>query len=55
MGPEKLMGILFALGQRFNPAHTYNQQQAIEIVSATDFTDFSIEEGDGEIKIKLRK
>ncbi|MDY6892418.1 MAG: class I SAM-dependent methyltransferase [Chloroflexota bacterium] len=52
---EKLLGILFALGQRFNPAHTYNQQQAIEIVSATDFADYSIEEGNGEIKIKLRK
>ena len=52
---EKLLGILFALGQRFNTTHTYSREQATEIVTATDFTDYSIEEGDGEIKIKLRK
>jgi ubiquinone/menaquinone biosynthesis C-methylase UbiE len=53
---ERFIYWLFALySLLFNPLHTYTREQVIEMIAATDFKEYWIEEEDNEIKIKLRK
>ena len=52
---EKFLYRLFTLSQPINPLHTYNREQVIEMIAATDFKEYWIEEEHDEIKIKLRK
>lgn len=52
---ERFLYRLFILFSLFNPPHSYNREQATRIVAATSFKEYRIEEGAGEIKIKLRK
>jgi ubiquinone/menaquinone biosynthesis C-methylase UbiE len=52
---ERFLYRLFTLFRPFNLPHTYNRDEAIEMVAATNFKEYWIEEGDNEIKIKLRK
>ncbi|MGD9321163.1 MAG: class I SAM-dependent methyltransferase [Desulfobacteraceae bacterium] len=52
---EKLSYVLFRLYLRVNPAYTYGREQVEEMIAATKFKEYEIEEEDREIKVKLRK
>jgi len=52
---ERLFYRLFTLGVLFNPLRTYKREEVIEMISATNFKEYWIEEGDGELKIRLRR
>ena len=52
---EKLLFKLFPLFSRLNPPHVYTKEQVEEMLGSTRFDEFTIEEGDREIRIKLRK
>jgi ubiquinone/menaquinone biosynthesis C-methylase UbiE len=52
---ERFLYILFRLFVMFNPSRTYNRKQVTEIIKATAFADYEIEEEKGELKIKLKK
>ena len=52
---ERFLYGLFTLFRPFNPPHTYSREQAIQMIAATNFKVYWVEEGDSEIKIKLRK
>lgn len=52
---EKIIYRLFTLYTLINPPHTYNRKQIIEMIAATNFKEYWIEEKDKEIKLKLLK
>ncbi|MGD9032224.1 MAG: class I SAM-dependent methyltransferase [Desulfobacteraceae bacterium] len=52
---EKFSYILFKLYLRMNPPYTYSQKQVEEMVAATKFKEYEIEEEGEEIKVKLKK
>lgn len=52
---EKLLFKLFPLFSRINPPHLYAKKQVEEMLGSTRFDEYTIEEGDREIRIKLRK
>ena len=52
---EKFSYILFKLYLRMNPPHTYSRKQVEEMIAATKFKEYEIEEEGEEIKVKLRK
>jgi ubiquinone/menaquinone biosynthesis C-methylase UbiE len=52
---ERFLYRLFSLPGLSKPLHTYNREQVMEMIAATDFREYWIEEGNNEIKIKLRK
>jgi ubiquinone/menaquinone biosynthesis C-methylase UbiE len=52
---EKLSYVLFKLYLRINPPYTYGQEQVEEMIAATKFKEYEIEEEDKEMKVKLRK
>jgi ubiquinone/menaquinone biosynthesis C-methylase UbiE len=52
---ERFLYRLFILFSPFNPPHRYNREQAIQMIATTNFKEYQIEEGEDEIKIKLRK
>ncbi len=52
---EKLSYLLFKLYLRINPPYTYRREQVEEMIAATKFNEYEIEEVDKEIKVKLRK
>jgi ubiquinone/menaquinone biosynthesis C-methylase UbiE len=52
---ERFLYRLFILFSSFNPPHSYNREQAIQMIAATNFKKYQIEEMGDEIKIKLRK
>ncbi len=52
---ERFVYRLFSLPGLFKPLHAYNREQVTEMIAATDFKEYWVEEGDNEIKIKLRK
>jgi ubiquinone/menaquinone biosynthesis C-methylase UbiE len=52
---ERLSYRLFKLYLLIIPPHTYNRKQVEEIIAATEFKDYWIEEEDNELKIKLKK
>jgi ubiquinone/menaquinone biosynthesis C-methylase UbiE len=52
---EKLSYVLFKLYLRINPPYTYSREQVEEMIAATKFREYRIEEEDKEIKVKLRK
>ena len=52
---EKFILRLFALYSLINPPNRYSRKQVIELIAATDFEEYRIEEEDKEIKVKLRK
>jgi len=52
---ERFLYRLFTLFSPFNPPHTYSREQVIEMLATTDFKEYWIEEGDNEIRLKLRK
>ena len=52
---EKLLFKLFPLFSRINPPHMYAKKQVEEMIGCTRFEEYTIEEGDREIRIKLRK
>ena len=52
---ERLSYVLFKLYLRVNPAYTYGREQVEEMIAATKFKEYEIEEEDREIKVKLRK
>ncbi len=56
---EKITYRFFTLFRKFKPPRTYSQKEAEEMISATKFKEYHIEEhlikGTRELKIKLRK
>jgi ubiquinone/menaquinone biosynthesis C-methylase UbiE len=52
---ERFLYSLFLLFTLFNPSHTYTRKEVTEIIKATAFDDYEIEEEKGELKIKLKK
>jgi ubiquinone/menaquinone biosynthesis C-methylase UbiE len=52
---EKLSYVLFKLYLRISPPHTYVREQVEEMIAATEFEEYDIEEEDKEIKVRLRK
>jgi ubiquinone/menaquinone biosynthesis C-methylase UbiE len=52
---EKLSYLLFKLYLRINPPYTYRREQVEEMITATEFKEYEIEDEDKEIRIKLRK
>ena len=52
---ERFLYILFQLFVIFNPSHTYNRKQVTEMIAATGFKNYEIEEEGSEMKIKLKK
>ena len=52
---ERFLYRLFTLYPLINPPHFYTRKQAIEMLATTKFKEYQSEEGDNEIKIKLRK
>lgn len=52
---EKLSYVLFRLYLRVNPAYTYGREQVEEMIAATKFKEYEIEEEGEEIKVKLKK
>ena len=52
---EKFIYRLFTLYTKINPPYTYNQNQVIEMIAATRFTEYRVEEKGREIKVKLKK
>ncbi len=52
---EKLSYLLFKLYLRINPPYTYDREQVEEMIAATKFKGYKIEEEDKEIRIKLKK
>lgn len=52
---ERLSYVLFRLYLRISPPHTYGREQVEEMIAATKFKEYEIEEEDREIKVKLRK
>jgi len=52
---EKFIYRLFTLYTKIDPPHTYNRKQVIEMIAATHFKKYRIEERGKEIKVKLRK
>jgi ubiquinone/menaquinone biosynthesis C-methylase UbiE len=52
---EKLSYLLFKLYLRINLPYTYRREQVEEMIAATKFKEYEIEEEDKEIRIKLKK
>jgi hypothetical protein len=52
---EKLSYLLFKLYLRIKPTYTYRREQVEEMITATEFKEYEIEDEDKEIRIKLRK
>lgn len=52
---ERLSYVLFRLYLRISPPHTYGREQVEEMIAATKFKEYEIEEEDNELKIKLKK
>ena len=52
---EKLSYLLFKLYLRINPPFTYRREQVEEMIAATEFKAYEIEEENKEIKLKMRK
>jgi hypothetical protein len=52
---EKLSYVLFTFYLRIHPPYTYRREQVEEMLAATKFTEYQIEEEDKEIKVKLKK
>ena len=52
---EKLSYLLFKLYLRINPPYSYRREQVEEMITATEFKEYEIEDEDKEIRIKLRK
>jgi len=56
---EKIVYRLFTLFFKFKPPHTFSKKEVIEIISATNFKQYEVEElwfkGSRELKIKLKK
>lgn len=52
---EKIIYGLFILYVRINPPHMYNRKQVEEMIAATNFKEYQIEEAGREIKVKLKK
>jgi ubiquinone/menaquinone biosynthesis C-methylase UbiE len=56
---EKIIYRLFTLFRKFKPPQTYSQKEAEEMIAATKFKQYHIEEqwvkGNRELKIKLKK
>lgn len=52
---ERLSYVLFKLYLRISPPHTYGREQVEEMIAATKFKEYEIEEEDNELKIKLKK
>ena len=52
---EKLLFKFFPLFSRLNPPHMYTKEQVEEMLGSMRFDEYTIEEGDREIRIKLRK
>ena len=52
---EKLSYVLFNLYIRINPPYTYRREQVEEMIAATEFKEYGIEEENREIKVKLKK
>ncbi len=52
---ERLSYVLFRLYLQISPPHTYGREQVEEMIAATKFKEYEIEEEDKEIKIQLKK
>ena len=52
---EKLVYRLFLLYARINPPHTFDRNQVSDLIDASPFQHYQIEEIEGEIKARLRK
>jgi ubiquinone/menaquinone biosynthesis C-methylase UbiE len=47
---ERFLYRLFTLLRPFNPLHIYDREQVVEMIAATNFKEYWIEEEDNEIK-----
>ncbi len=52
---EKFLYWLFALWALFDRPHYYTRAEVVQIIAATKFNAYQIEDKDGEIRIKLKK
>lgn len=52
---ERLSYVLFMLFICVSPPHTYSREQVEEMIAATQFKEYDIEEEDKEIRIRLKK
>ena len=52
---EKIIYGLFILYAKINPPYIYNRKQVTEMIAATNFKEYQIEEAGKEIKVKLKK
>jgi len=52
---EWIVYLLFKLQVRVNPARRYSRGEVEEMVRASPFQTFSIEEDDDQVRVKLRK
>ncbi len=52
---ERLSYVLFMLYIGVSPPHTYSREQVEEMIAATQFKEYDIEEEDKEIRIRLKK
>ena len=52
---EKLSYVLFNLYIRINPPYTCRREQVEEMIAATEFKEYEIEEENKEIKVRLKK
>jgi ubiquinone/menaquinone biosynthesis C-methylase UbiE len=53
--PERFVYLFFPVFRKINFGHNYTREEIVDIISVTDFEDYSIAEKDEEIRIKLKK
>ena len=52
---ERSIYLFFPLFSKINFGHNYTREEVVDIISVTDFEDYSIDQKDEEIRIKLKK
>jgi len=52
---ERLLFKIFGYYEILNPPHHYDQREFAQIIASTGFNVYSVEEQEGEIRVKLRK
>ena len=52
---ERFVYFFFPLFSKINFGHNYTREEIVDIISVTDFEDYSIDQKDEEIRIKLKK
>lgn len=52
---ERLSYVLFKLYLRMNPTHTYSRDQVEQLIAATSFEDYRVDQEGEEIRVRLKK